>query len=338
MNAVEAILALLRNVLWGTEVPAGIDSLDSGEWNRVLGIAAAQGIVSLLYDAVAALPESAAVPGDILALWKKHTDANESKFKRISLVAEAQERGWKKKGIPYVMLKGLALAGLYRHPEHRPCGDIDWYFPSPEAWNDACKLAEKVTGGPLRKDSDGDVSYIWNGVVIEHHRGWSHLSSRRAARILGVPASEDGRLSPEEELLMLNGHILHHMSVTGCGLRQFADLAAAYAAHQGKYDPEAFFARMRKLGLGRWIALLHSALVELTGVDAECLPVPPAGRQADVDRIVRLVFTDGNFGLPKERRFSGFATRAFLFVRYCPGEFFARLSSLLLGRLKNGVK
>jgi hypothetical protein len=153
-----------------------------------------------------------------------------------------------------------------------------------------------------------------------------------------VPASEDGRLSPEEELLMLNGHILHHMSVTGCGLRQFADLAAAYAAHQGKYDPETFSARMRKLGLGRWTALLHSALVELTGVDAECLPVPPAGRQADVDRIVRLVFTDGNFGLPKERRFSGFATRAFLFVRYCPGEFFARFFSLLRGRLKNGVK
>ena len=337
MNAVEAILALLRNVLWGTEVPAGIDSLDSGEWNRVLGIAAAQGIVSLLYDAVAALPESAGVPEDLLALWKKHTDANESKFKRISLVADAQERGWKKKGIPYVMLKGLALAGLYRHPEHRPCGDIDWYFPSPEAWNDACKLAEKVTGGPLRKDSDGDVSYIWNGVVIEHHRGWSHLSSRRASRVLGTPAIKDGRLSPGDELLMLIGHILHHMTVTGCGLRQFADLAVAYASHRGKYDREAFSARLEELGLLRVTALLHAALVEFTGVDAKCLPVPPSGRREDVDRIVRLVFRDGNFGLPKERRFSGFASRAFLFLRYCPAEFFARYFSLLRGRLKNGV-
>ena len=56
MNAVEAILALLRNVLWGTEVPAGIDSLDSVEWPRALGIAAAWGIVSQLSVAVAPLP------------------------------------------------------------------------------------------------------------------------------------------------------------------------------------------------------------------------------------------------------------------------------------------
>lgn len=338
MNTVETILALLRNVLWGTELPSGTETPDPDGWNHILGVAAAQGIASLLHDALAALPEDVRVPEGVLALWKKHADANESRFRLLAKVADAQEAGWKEKGIPYAMLKGLALAGMYRHPAHRLCGDIDWYFPSTEAWDDAYKLAEKVTGGHLRPDSDGDVSYVWNGVVIEHHRSWSHLSSRKAKRLLGVPAIEDGRLSPEDELLMLNGHVLHHMTVTGCGLKQFADLAVAYAAHQGKYDREVFAARVKSLGLGKWTALLHAALVELTGVDAGCLPVAPAGRQADVDRIVRLVFADGNFGLPKERRFSGFTSRAFLFLRYCPAEFFARYCSLLRGRLKNGVK
>jgi len=338
LNPVDAILALLRNVLWGTEILSGISGLDADAWNHVLGIAAAQGILVLLRDSVDSLPDGVRLSDDLLSRWDAQVSRNEARHALVRKVAEAQEGGWRKKGINYAMLKGLALAVMYSHPEHRACGDIDWYFPTDADWNQARLLAEKVTGGPVKYDSDGDVSYVWNNVVIEHHHGWSHLSSRKAAKLLSAPAIVDGKLAPEDELLMLNGHILHHIMVTGCGLRQFADLAVAYAHHDGKYDKTRYAERLDSLGLTKWTALLHSALVILTGIDENYLPVTPGGRKSDVDRMVRLVFADGNLGLAKKRRFSGVLSRAFLFMRYCPGEFVARYSGLLRGRLKNRVK
>lgn len=328
MNTAEALILLLDAAIHGKNAPIGASDVNEEQWGNILGAAAAQNVHTLLFDA---LPEG--IPEAVMDVWRSQTGMVEQYNGRIAAVVAAQERTWKKLGLEYALMKGSSIASLYPHPEHRGSGDVDWYFADEESWKRALVLAEKNAEDGVHRDSDGDVNYIWKGVVVEHHRDWTHLSSKRNRVLAGPAHIIDGRLSPEDTLLMLNAHILHHLSTSGAGLKQFADMAVAYQRYSGLYDMESFAMRLRRLGLEKWTSLLHSVLLELTGISADILPVPPAEYGNDAGTVIRMVFGDGSFGLGKKRRFSGISAKFSLLMKYCPEELFARYWHLAAGRL-----
>ena len=154
--------------------------------------------------------------------------------------------------------------------------------------------ALKEEGFELEQDSDGDLHFEMEGVVTELHR------------------KGPGAEGAEGILLMMNEHILHHALVSGIGLRQICDYHLALRHFKGSYDPVRYREELRKRGLLRWTEVLEE--------------LPP--------RFLELVEADGNFGLEKKRRFSGFLKRALFFVPRTPKAFAARWIQLILGRLK----
>ena len=336
--------------------------MSEAQWEELHRLAQRQGVLALVYDGLctsfpSASDISAAIDMmsvELAARWATEVLENERGYERMASVIELQRRAWEKRGLEAVLQKGHSVAAYYPVPEHRSCGDIDWYFSRREDFRKACCVAQE-NGLELKWDSDGDVSYTLSGMVVEHHRK-------------GMPQD-----TPEQMLLMLEDHVLKHAMVMGVGLKQVCDVAilrhavaqcppAASSAGVTEGRPQNASGRGwdRQLAGSRWSRLLARAIEQL-GLDA---PVPlngsadpaasacngcafglaePRGRELqswrrrrelrDAQRLAELILEDGNMGLDKENRFSGFSKRAALFLRYAPVKFLSRWLSLICGRV-----
>lgn len=323
MDSFDIALSLLRSSLWGVEAPDL--ELDEGWWEEIFELANAQGVYALIPDV---FRRGCVPPRAILARWMLEVERVESANARVEAVARNLGAVWDAAGIRYAVLKGSSLAGLYPRPEHRVPGDIDYYFPEALGWDTAKRAAGRL--GDPAFDSDGDFHYCVRGVVIEHHRGWNHLSSRSAR---GMKATLDGNaLSPEDTLLMLSAHILRHSFIGGVGLRQLADLAVATRRFNGKYDKVSFRRRLEDLKLGKWGGLLSAVMKSSFGLAEHEIPFAPDTRY--LDEFLYLVRHDGNFGGEKVFEPKLYLRRLSLFLRVAPGELLSRYLSLSLGRIK----
>ncbi len=316
MDAVtDSFLTLLRCSLWGWEVPSGF-ALDGEQWRTLYALARRQSVHTVLFDVVKGLLRSAGLPASLAASWLIDAQNAEKSYARISAVVAKQRDTWARRGIDAVLLKGLETAALYPVPEHRLIGDIDWHIPDKD-WERAVGVLED-NRIDYRYDSDGDLGYALGGVIVEHHRN-------------GLVEE-----SPAGRLLLLNEHIFHHASVSGAGFRQLCDYALALSRYKGQYDGEKYLAMLKDEGLLRWSALLHGLLARDLGLNPDCIPYGiPEVSAKDIDRLLNLVLSDGNFGLEKRRRYSGFWRRAILFMKYAPSPFIKRWSGLAKGRIMN---
>jgi len=290
---------LLNAGLWGTELPDF--TLTVEQWEEVHAMANRQAVTGIVYDAVRNLPPYCGLPRTLAALWLVETQKIESGNARISQVIEAQKRAWDKHGIESVVMKGQSLAKMYPVPEHRACGDIDWYFPVPGDWEKANEIAAK-NGLKLETDSDGDVHYVLGGIVVEHHKNGSRCET------------------PVEIIVMLVEHVLKHAMVMGVGMKQVCDVAVAYRYYEGQYADAYLESALKAEGLLEWDALLRKVMTDSDDVDVETLR--------------SLILSDGHFGLDKKFRLSGFMKRLRLFKKYAPKQFAGRWLQLVSGRMK----
>lgn len=321
---------LLRSSLWQKPL-AEWEPLNPIEWQELFDETRKQGLLGVIYDA---LPGNSGIPAQVAVNWLVYVRAIEKTASLQKAVAGAQAKAWNKRGIDAILLKGIAVAKLYPHPEHRTLGDIDWYFPTEEGWDIAREAALDNDCSP-EMDSDGDVHYMLGGVVIEHHRRWNDASSEKARAAFD---SLDP-LSPIGQLILLSVHILKHALVGGIGLRQFCDLALAYKYYDGQYSRDELIALYESAGLSKWNKLIEGVLSDMLATPG--LEVA-AGYEADVKSFEEIVLSDGNFGHHEsegdmERLFTmlkGLKTRRKFFGRFAYDEFKGRVFSLIRGRLR----
>jgi len=303
--------------------------MDNEQWQYLLGVLAAQNVHTLVYDV---LPAALISPG-VREIWENQVKAVEKHNALVESIAAAQEAAWKKANLDYALIKGPAIATLYPFPTHRGAGDIDWFFANAESWSKAKEIAARNAESHVTTDSDGDINYTFHSVVIEHHRDWSHLSSRRLRRIAGAPTVSNGCLSPEDTILSLECHILHHLAFKGLCLKQFADLSIALKRYDGQYSRERLEARFSELGLVRWTRLLHSTLIRLTGLPAEYVPTLYDVPEKDIRRLISVIMSDGVGTQGRHRSLTVAMRRILLMLKYGGREGVARYYFLVLGRL-----
>lgn len=359
-EVLEAFLKMLRNALWNRPIE-GWKKLSPEQWKELAALAKAHTLAGTLSDALNSLPEDCDAPSEVLDPWLVEVQRTEEAYALHSKIVGMLRRTWEKRGLKALLLKGLDSAAMYSVPEHRTCGDIDWYFSSAEDWKTANEIAAG-NGCKLEMDSDGDVHYTLSGVVVEHHRRWNDASSARARRVIDALPPE----TPEAQLVMRNVHILKHAMVGGIGLRQLCDLAMAYRHFDGQYDPASLTGKLREAGLGKWNGLLNAFLVQVIGCEYIDIDKDDKVTAADLEWLVRAVLDDGNFGRgrqsgggkPKSGALAlmgsaissgkpqsgalalmGSAlSRGCIFMKYAPCEYIARIRSLVKGRMKRKIK
>ena len=278
----ELFLELLRSGLWQTIPKTSCLVLSQQEWRNLWLIARKQTVQGLVYYGTNLLPQEQLPPIMTLASWMVEIEKISQDNSKIQDVISEQAVWWDQNNIQAVLMKGQTVADLYPDPSLRISGDIDWYFPNEEDWNRSLIIAKSYNVNP-ELDSDGDYHYLYRRVVIEHHKSASELSSSQNLKHLKEVESFDSwrdvsQLSPLNNLLLLNTHILKHAMVSGIGLRQFCDISMAYKFYfcdgRNKELAALYFSELSRLGLLKWTFLLHSFLEEHLGLPNKLLPFP----------------------------------------------------------------
>ena len=334
-------LYVLKAGLWGflPEAPVTI-RLSDEEWSILLSQASAHAVEAVISDGAGLLPEDLRPSFRQLAPLAVAVDSIERGNEMVNAVLKPMAAFWKKEGITAVLLKGQGLAGMYKKPEHRTPGDIDWYFPGKENFSKALSLIQSKGFAP-EIDGDGDFHYNVRGVVVEHHKRWCDISSPFKQGIVSVIEKEHGYSqgpefvlpAPLTNLVQLNVHILKHVLVMGVGWRQLCDLALATKNYCGQYSKEEYVRAIGRLGLMQWTRLLYGVLAKYLGTDCAWMPVNPL-ESRDTDRLAELIMRCGNFGRRSGKKMVGsYLSASMLLFRYVPGEVLWRPNMLAWNRL-----
>lgn len=320
-------------------------SLDDGQWDEILDLGLKQGVTGLLFSGASSLSDDIIIPHKTAIRLMMETDRILRRSEKVSKAADSLMAALKTKGLNPSVMKGPSAATLYPEPKLRESGDLDIFLP-PSEFEKAIEVVAPVF---FRKDPDGNILYLWDGIEIDQHPRYFDLhcneESKLGKRLLSL-IPFDGAPSPEAQFLMLSLHIRKHCMSTGVGLRQICDMAMAYKAFQGRYDPQNLLELYNVTGSGKWNRLLGSFIrtylgdIPLPYSDDTNLPTP--------EPLFKIVFSGGSFGhydpsrkgaLKKGGHLRKFDTlvrilrRLPFSLRYSESEFIPFLNSLIKGNL-----
>jgi Uncharacterised nucleotidyltransferase len=277
-----AQLSLLRAALWtGDEARAAW-----AQWQRVEDLRgldlASWNLLPLAWSNLAALGVTDAVLDECRGYYRYHWARNQVRLRR----AREHVRAWQERGMPVVVLKGMALvAGCYHDAGVRPMADLDLLVPGARVQEAASWLlaAGWRPAGDYREWTEAtattQASFNWarGDDQIDLHWHVLHRSLRPEitrefwARIrpLQLGGLDTRQLGPEDALLHACSHGVHY--APDPAIRWFADAAWILRRAGADFDWDRVTAMA---------ALTGSALALRHGLDyaaAELrLPVPPA--------------------------------------------------------------
>lgn len=312
----KAFFYLLQMGLWENRQSTGFPLLSEQEWLKMFQYACNHTVEAVIYDGLVLLPNELLPPRALLLKWTVRIDQIERYNEKMNIVIAEQQKFFSASGLRPVLQKGQGVARCYLNPKHRVCGDIDWCFEGDDYSKAEDLLRDRGVGIVL--EANYSMSYQWNGVHIEHHRKLFDISSpfkrsylkklterfRNRYQIERFAETDVIILPPELQLLQVNAHILKHLLSFGIGLRQICDAARLYYTYADQVDGDELKKIYQKVGILKWIHLLHIVLVEFLGMPKEYLPFPyPADKNAEV--MLNEIWYSGNFGFYDERYTNG---------------------------------
>lgn len=319
-----AFFFLLRSGLWGKNEKESAEHffpLTDMEWSALYRRAVEQTVEGLLYDGILLLEKEHLPPRHLQIKWSVRIDRIERDHLRTNALIAEQHAFFAKRHLFPLLLKGQGVAACYRIPEHRICGDIDWYFddkrPFTLAWLHLVKRGIPMVRG-------GGYVFLWEGCEMDLHERLFDLYNPFCGSLLKqcradfpdttlfIGGQDVTVLAPQVQIIQVTAHILKHSLAFGIGLRQFCDLASLYHTYQSVLDEKRLERLYSRLGLANWIAAVHQFLINDLGLAAEDLPFPIRATPRGL-AMVDEVWNSGNFGFYDER-----------YMQDRDGQFFAR--------------
>lgn len=362
----EVFILLLRAGLWEREVDdISLFPLSENEWELVISAARRQTVQALVLRGMQKLPLEFMPVQQQIWNWLPELARIEADYWRVMSAVETSYKTLQEIGVSPILQKGLAVARFYEIPRWRLNGDVDWCIQNQAKMHDiASSLQDK--GYETCFHSDGSFSYEENSVEIELHSQMVDLYAPEGIKAVtqislsenleefklpsGVSVTTAG---PVTTLLMLETHILKHITSVGIGFRQFCDIARAAFVLQGRYNEKSLLETIRKSSLQRWHLLLHKFLVEVLSMPSDALPVCPTKgndyNQKDFEWLLNDVMRSGNFGhgrptwhlLTEKGRLGMYHTlhqrslRLPFAMRYASYEICCQTAVLIVNRIKN---
>lgn len=314
----DAFLFLLKQGLWGKRIePISAFNMNKEEWSLIFQISQSQTVEGIVYEGVLLLPNEFYPPYEILLKWTAKIDSIERFNKKVRNSLSILADGLTQNNIKFLLLKGLGLADNYNKPLLRVSGDIDLYFPTLEDYNNANSLL-RTKGIIINKGDHHSVFYIFNNVEIEHHTKMidvfnpfrqkyiKDLISSEFENNRSLLINEKQILTPSYTLsqVQANAHILKHYLGFGIGLRQICDVARLCYVKDESFDGQKLKSTYIKLGLERWMNVIHNLLVKDLGLEESKLPYI-IELDYDTHPIMNDIFNSGNFGFHEIRYRNG---------------------------------
>lgn len=365
----EAFLWLVCAGLWEREIEDQEPfPLSAEEWEDVISLARIQTVQGLVIRGIQFLP-SAMMPAQQF-LWTCAPDLAriEAGYKKVTSAATATDSLLRSLGVKPILQKGLSVARFYMQPQWRVNGDIDWYVGHMDVLKKVATSLQEL-GYEVEAHADGSISFEQNGVEIELHPNLTDLLSAKGQKTVSeLFHSEDVQqmslpdgssvdvTGPMMTLLLLESHLMKHVSTVGIGLRQFCDMARAAHVLYGQYETPAFTNTLHRTGMLRWHQLLRMFLVNLLGLPSNEFPEIQGSDSEKLEKDYRWLLRDvlrcGNFGQhttewkSQFQRGNGFVTHTLrqilarlpFSLRIAPIETCCQVRTLAYNQIKNKIR
>ena len=336
----QVFFELLRAGLWEKE--ARLSTFDTIDFKEVLRLAEEQSVEGLVAAGLEYVTDVKVPKEDVLQFVGSALQIEQRNQAMNAFVAKLIGR-LRESGVYAILVKGQGIAQCYEKPLWRACGDVDLLL-SDSNYEEAKKVLI-----PLATDVETEYSHfkhqamtINDWVVELHGTQHSRLSGRVDRMIDG--AQKDvfyGRNvrswqnngvtvflpAPNNDVIFVFTHILHHFFFEGIGLRQICDWCRLLWQFRGsEIDVVMLEKRLREAGLmTEWRAFAAFA-VEWLGMPVEAMPV--YSKDSKWSRKAGMICADvmkaGNFGNKQRRDYSGMSYGRRKFV-----SFWDRLSDIL---------
>lgn len=321
---IQAFFALLRAGLWGNGNP-DIRIDESTDWQEVYRLATEQSVLGLI---LAGLEHSDVKPPQMLLLqWIGEVQIIEQRNKEMNgFIAELIEK-LRKDDIFALLVKGQGVAQCYEKPLWRCSGDVDLLLS-----NDNYLKAKRALIPLASEVANEDVitkhqALVINGFDVELHGKMPFIISKRVddgiddvlddlfcrgnVRSWDCNGTQFFLPSPDNDVILIFTHFLHHFFIEGVGLRQICDWCRLLYTYKDSLNYELLESRIHNMGLmTEWKAFYNMASRYLGMPDlGSDLTIHDSRFDKKADRLMKLVLESGNFGHNKDlsyrTRYSG---------------------------------
>ncbi len=317
MSSDKTFLAILRSVLWDTDVelPSDVD------WQCVLNLAARQKCLHAfsvwLKSHRIYTPFNAELHSAIFVVLQRQVRLNYLTSDVIRLLANNK--------IPATLIKGYSLSRMYPDVDTRDFGDVDIYVGETNYLRATEILTSAYPDAHWHSETYGGIHYILVlddhlDRVVELHRVTMELRDRKSNALYQKFTHKYLELSPHTidiygttvavpsaayNVLYVFMHAWHHFASTGVGFRQLGDwaLSLKHAYSQmssiqwnnlvGEID-EILTASCLKIV---WQTFGH-LLVDELNLPVECFPLYTSHYQRRAKRLMLQILRDGHGGRP----------------------------------------
>ena len=304
----DILLSLVRNALWGT--PCSLTA--KPDWNKVLNLARQQTVTGLVAEAVPGLPEEfqpdaglkLKLHSMVMGIYRSHALLNAKLAQVREQMASANIRS--------VLFKGQGVALNYPNPLSRQCGDIDLYVGE----RNFLKGMDLLEPG-VEHDVDvyKDMKHFTidsDGVHVELHRIAEILPGRKAdsdfqkwtveelmgpdVRSVMIGECEVDLPPVDFDPLYIMNHAWHHFINGGLGLRQLCDWTMYLHRFHDRMDVARLESNLKRFRLTRAWQVISCFCVKYLGLPARECPLHSGRYGREADKMLELVFSEGNFG------------------------------------------
>lgn len=339
----QAFFELLRAGLW--EKDARLSPYKDIDFSAIMRLAEEQSVVGVVAAGLehvidVKVPQVRALQfaGQAIQLEQRNKAMNAFVAKLIELL--------RKEDVYAILVKGQGIAQCYEKPLWRSSGDVDLLLSE----SNYERAKEFLT--PLANDVETEYTHFKHqgmtvdGWVVELHGTLHSRLSKRVDNGIdevqkdvfygGIVRSWDNGgtqvflPSPDNDVIFVFTHILHHFFFEGIGLRQICDWCRLLWTYKDSLNRELLESRIRKMGLmSEWKAFAAFA-VKWLGMPAEAMLLfedndnHNANLEKKADKICKFVLEVGNFGHKQRRDYSGMSYMRRKFV-----SVWGRLSDML---------
>ena len=219
-----------------------------------------------------------------------------------------------------ILVKGQGVAQCYEKPLWRCSGDIDLLLRI-EDYQKAKSILIPIACEVANEDEvTKHQALLINGFDVELHGRMpfslsmrvddgiddvlNDLLSRGNVRSWDCNGTQVFLPSPDNDVILVFTHLLHHFFIEGVGLRQICDWCRLLYTYRDSLNSELLESRIKAMGLmSEWKAF-GALAIEYLGHPKDSMPLLNVKLNANLkkkaDRIIELVLASGNFGHNKD--------------------------------------
>lgn len=320
-NNTQTFFALVRAGLWETDVL--LITYGDINWQEVYRLATEQSILGFV---LAGLEHSdVKPPKELLLQWIGEVQQIEQRNKAMNGFIANLINNLRKEDVYCLLVKGQGVAQCYEKPLWRCGGDIDLLL-SDENYKKAKSTLIPIASEVANEDvMTKHQALVINGFDVELHGKMPFVISKRVDNGIdevlddvfcggNVRSWECNGIqvflpSPDNDVILVFTHFLHHFFIEGVGLRQICDWCRLLYTYKNSLNYGLLESRIRKMGLmSEWKAFASHA-VDTLGMPVELMPFYDVRFKDKGEMVLRRVLKSGNFGhnndLSYRARYSG---------------------------------